>query len=181
MRAGSIIRRLIAALFVVWALGFFWFAIFLPTPAGEQKTDAIVVPTGGPGRIDRGLEMLRRGKAPRLLVTGVFDDVTPGEFAAEYKVDPQLMDCCVTLGFAALDTKGNAAETADWVAKRKVHSLRLVTTDWHMRRAALELAAEIPDDIELVEDAVPSRPSLRILFLEYHKLIARHFARMLHW
>jgi uncharacterized SAM-binding protein YcdF (DUF218 family) len=181
VRPAQLLRRALAAIFVVWALGFFWFAAFLPGRAGGERTDAIVVLTGGPGRIDRGLDVLRGGKAKELLVTGVYNDVRPVEFAAEYKVDPQLMDCCVTLGFAALDTRGNAAETAEWVAERKVRSLRLVTTDWHMRRAALELSADIPDNIELVEDAVPSHPSLRILFLEYHKLIARYFARLLRW
>jgi len=176
-----VIRRGLAAIFVLWALGFLWFTVFLPGPAGGESTDAIVVPTGGQGRIDRGLDLMRHGKAKQLLVTGVDNDVKPGEFAAEYHVEQKLMDCCVTLGFKALDTRGNADETAAWVAKRKVSSLRLVTTDWHMRRAALELSAEMPDNVDLVEDAVQSEPSLRILFLEYHKLIARYVARMLPW
>jgi uncharacterized SAM-binding protein YcdF (DUF218 family) len=172
-------RRILAAIFVVWALGFLWFAVALPGPANGEVTDVIVVPTGGQGRIDRGLELLRAGKAKQMLVTGVYGEVRPGEFAAEYKVDQKLMDCCITLGFAALDTRGNARETAVWVAERDVRSLRLVTTDWHMRRAALELSAKLPNNVELLEDAVPSEPSLRILFLEYHKLIARYVAWML--
>jgi len=179
VRPAQLFRRFLALLFVVWALGFFWFAAFLPGRAGGEQTDAIVVLTGGPGRIDRGLEVLRGHKAKQLLVTGVYNDVKPREFAAEYNVDRKLMDCCITLGFVALDTRGNAAETADWVAERKVRSLRLVTTDWHMRRAALELSARLPAGVEIVEDAVPSQPSLRILFLEYHKLIARFVAWLL--
>ena len=179
MRPGQIFRRLLAAIFVVWALGFFWFAVFLPGRAGNERTDAIVVLTGGPGRIDRGLEVLRGHKAKQLLVTGVYNDVRPKEFAAEYKVDAGLMECCITLGFVALDTRGNAEETASWVARRNVRSLRLVTTDWHMRRAALELSARLPGNVEIVEDAVPSQPSLWILFLEYHKLIARLVAQLL--
>ncbi|KPL69315.1 hypothetical protein SZ64_15105 [Erythrobacter sp. SG61-1L] len=175
------IRRALGAVFIVWALGFFWFAVFLPGPAGDAKTDAIVVPTGGEGRIARGLDMLRRRQAQQLLVSGVDGDVKPREFAAEYDVDPALMACCITLGFAALDTRGNAAETAAWVGERNVSSLRLVTTDWHMRRAALELSSEIPGDVKIVEDAVRSKPSLRILLLEYHKLIAAFLARLLPW
>ncbi len=42
----------------------------------------------------------------QLLVTGVYNDVKPREFAAEYNVDSKLMECCITLGFVALDTKG---------------------------------------------------------------------------
>jgi len=167
-----VISRLAASVFVIWTLGFFWFAVFLPQPADGVKTDAIVVPTGGAGRIDRGIELLREGRAKLLLVTGVDAEVKPREFAAEYKVGQQLMDCCITLGFAAIDTKGNATETAEWIEKRKIASLRLVTTDWHMRRAALELGATLPAGVTVVRDAVPSRPTFWILFLEYNKLLA---------
>ena len=80
------------------------------------------------------------------------------------------MECCVTLGFAAVDTRSNADETARWLAQRKYSTLRLVTTDWHMRRAAGELQRASGDDITVMRDAVPSSPTLGTLFLEYHKL-----------
>ncbi|HSG33151.1 MAG TPA: YdcF family protein [Sphingomonadaceae bacterium] len=173
------ILRLIASLFSLWAIGFVAFALTLPGPAGSEKTDAIVVPTGGKGRIDRGLEVLRAGEARQLLVTGVDPEVKPAEFAAEYTVEEDLMKCCITLGQAAEDTKGNAAETAEWIARRDYKSLRLVTTNWHMRRASLELASSLPADVRIVEDATSSTPSLRILVLEYHKLIASFLSQHL--
>jgi uncharacterized SAM-binding protein YcdF (DUF218 family) len=89
------------------------------------------------------------------------------------------MNCCVTLGFSALDTRGNARETADWVREHKVRSIRLVTADWHMRRAALELGEVLPEGETVVRDAVRTQPSLWILFLEYHKLLATWFVRAL--
>jgi uncharacterized SAM-binding protein YcdF (DUF218 family) len=174
-----VIRRVLSLVVVLWAFGFLWFAMALPQPAGPEKTDAIVVPTGGGGRIQRGLELLREGQAQRMLDTGVDEDVRPNEFAAEYKVPRQTMACCVTLGFAALDTRGNARETSEWVAARKVRSLRLVTSDWHMRRAALELENALPDGTRVVRDAVRTEPSLRTLFLEYHKLLATWFVQVL--
>lgn len=166
------IGRTVSLLVIVWALGFLWFAVSLPQPAGNERTDAVVVPTGSGGRIPRGLAILRDGAASRMLVTGVYQSVTPAEFGAEYEVAPDLMKCCVTLGFAALDTRGNARETARWVEQNKVRSVRLVTSDWHMRRAARELEDKLPPGTVVVRDAVPSQPSLWILFLEYHKLLA---------
>ncbi|MDD3797975.1 MAG: YdcF family protein, partial [Novosphingobium sp.] len=102
------IRRFLAALFLVWAYGFLWFAVALPQPAGRDAlaTDAVVVPTGSGGRIGRGLEVLRAGKAKKMLVTGVDPEVKPREFAAEYKVESRLMRCCITLGSDAVDTRG---------------------------------------------------------------------------
>ena len=173
------IRRILALLTVAWVFGFLWFAVALPKPAGGEKTDAIVVPTGSGGRIPRGLEMLNEGAADKMLVTGVDGDVRPGEFAAEYDVPARTMECCVTLGFAAFDTRGNARETAAWVAENDVRSIRLVTADWHMRRAARELESTLPAGVTVLRDAVRTEPSLWILFLEYHKLIATWFARAL--
>ena len=49
------IRRILAAVFVIWFLGFLWFAVFLPAPLDGGKSDAIVVPTGSGGRIEHGL------------------------------------------------------------------------------------------------------------------------------
>lgn len=173
------IPRSLALLLAAWALGFLWFAFALPQPADEGATDAIVVPTGSGGRIPRGLALLSERAADRMLVTGVFADVRPGEFAAEYRVPPDLMECCVTLGFAALDTRGNARETAAWVAENDVRSVRLVTSDWHMRRAALELEGKLPAGTVVVRDAVRSEPSLATLFLEYNKLLAAWFGWLL--
>jgi len=171
------IRRVLSVLFLIWVTGFLWFVVALPRPAEEAiRTDAVIVPTGGAGRIARGLEVLDAGLAAKMLVSGVDPEVKPGEFAAEFGVAPERMDCCVTLGFAAVDTRSNAAETAKWVAQNEVRSLRLVTTDWHMRRAAGELDRALPDHVTVIRDAVPSRPDLGTLFLEYHKLLASRAA-----
>lgn len=168
--------RLAAALVLFYFVGLVGFALFPPQPAGAQKTDAIIVLTGGEGRIDRALEMLRKGTARKLFVAGVDKKVRAGEFAAEYNVGGGTMNCCVTLDFKSTDTVSNASQAGFWIAANKVRSVRLVTSDWHMRRAALELRRVAPASVTIVEDAVPSRPSLELLALEYNKLLARTFA-----
>jgi len=174
-----VIRRLIAALALVWLLGFAVFAATLPGPAALQiKTDAIVVPTGGSCRIERGLAALRAGAARKLFVSGVDRQVRPREFAVQYKVTPAEMACCVALGFSALDTRGNARETATWVKDGHYRSLRLVTSDWHMRRSVGEIEDVLPARVRIVRDAVRSEPSLKTLFLEYHKLLASWLGRL---
>jgi len=121
---------------------------------------------------------LRQGSAEKLLVSGVFEDVKPREFAAQYGLSAREMDCCVVLGFAALDTRGNARETAEWIRQGKYDSLRLVTSDWHMRRSRNELEQVLPEGVEVIEDAVSSEPSLWMLFLEYHKWLASGLANL---
>lgn len=170
------IRRVLSVVFLVWAIGFLWFVVALPRPVDGFTTDAVIVPTGGAGRIARGLEVLDKGLADKMLVSGVDPEVRSSEFAAEFGVGPERMECCVTLGFAAVDTRSNAAETAKWVAQNEVRSLRLVTTDWHMRRAAGEMERSLPGHVRVIRDAVTSQPNFSTLFLEYHKLIASRAA-----
>ncbi len=169
-------QRIASLILLVWMLGFIWFAIALPQPQYGAKTDGVAVLTGGPGRIARSLEVLDKGWSRKLLVSGVDEHVRPVEFQASYKVPAEQIKCCVTLGFESWDTQSNARETARWIADNKLRSVRLVTTDWHMRRAAYELERMLPDGVSLVRDAVVSKPSLKVLFIEYHKLLARRAA-----
>ena len=53
--------RIVATLFLVWTFGFGWFVATTPGPVGDVATDAVIVPTGAAGRIQRGLEVLDKG------------------------------------------------------------------------------------------------------------------------
>jgi uncharacterized SAM-binding protein YcdF (DUF218 family) len=174
-----VIVRLLAVSMLGWMLGFIWFAVLLPQPLDSRPTDAIVVLTGGAGRIDRGIALLQADTAKRMLISGVDRSVRPGELAAEYDTPEALFACCITLGREAIDTRSNAIETARWLERRDYKTVRLITTDWHMRRAALELRQASPERVAIVYDAVPSRPSLTILVREYNKYLLRRGAALL--
>lgn len=170
------IWRTCALLLLAWALGFGIFMLSLGKPLDARKTDGIVVLTGASGRIDRGLAVLRAGDAQRMLVSGVDPDVRPIEFAVQYKIDRKLFGCCIELGWQAIDTRSNAEETAAWVKRNGFKSVRLVTTDWHMPRARMELAHLLGSDVDVVGDAVRSTPGYRVLLREYHKYLVRRVA-----
>ncbi|MEE9432659.1 MAG: YdcF family protein [Sphingorhabdus sp.] len=173
------IKRILAASLLFWLLGFALFALTLPQPAPLSESGGVVVLTGGAKRIDRALEVVEAGKAKRLLISGVDRDVRPKELAAEYGRSEKLFECCIDLGFQSVDTRSNALETARWAARNNIESLRLVTHDWHMRRARLELDQALPDNIRLIDDAVLTSPSLGVLFREYNKFWLRWIAAKL--
>lgn len=173
------IRRILSFLLLAWILGFVWFALLLPQPSDAVKTDAVVVLTGGANRIDRGLDILRAGDAKRMLISGVDRDVRPPELAAQYEGSARLFDCCIDLGFQSVDTRSNALETARWVARNKVKSVRLVTHDWHMRRARFELDNALPKSVSITSDAVSTKPSFGALLKEYNKYWLRAVASLL--
>jgi uncharacterized SAM-binding protein YcdF (DUF218 family) len=171
--------RAVAFLILLYLLGYALFLVMLPQPAGDRRTDAVVVLTGGAGRIDRGLETLRRRLAGRMLISGVQRTVRPQELAARHRVDQRLFDCCVDLGREAIDTRSNADEVARWMERRRFRSLRLITTDWHMPRAKFEIGKRLGEEVTIVTDAVQSNPSHRQLFTEYNKFVLGHVADLI--
>ena len=170
------IRRTASALLLVWLIGFVLFVAFLPRPARDGATDAIIVLTGGARRIEHGLDLLGQGRAKRMLISGVDPTVRPVELAARYRVPLARFTCCVDLGTEAVDTRSNGDEAAEWVRKGGYRSVRLVTTDWHMRRAVFELRQSMPRDVRIVNDAVRSDADLPVLFTEYNKYLLRRAA-----
>ena len=171
------ILRSILLLILVWCFGFALFMLTLPGRLDGNTTDALVVPTGGPGRIDRGLELMRDRQAKRMLVTGVGPGVRPVDLAREYGAPSRLLACCIDLGREAVDTRSNAEETARWVRARGYRTVRLVSSDWHLPRARMELGAALGDGVIVLGDGVPSAsPRLGTLVNEYNKLLLRRVA-----
>lgn len=173
------ILRILAVLALLYGIGFAIFLRTMPAPLAGPRTDAIVVLTGGAGRIDRGLALLKAHAGQRMLISGVAPEVKPGELAHEYRVSPSLFRCCIDLGHEAVDTRSNAEETADWVRDHKYTSVRLVTSDWHLARAKLELVNALDGDASVIGDGVPSSPRYQLLVGEYNKLLVRRVALLI--
>ena len=172
------ITRLGSLLLLVYLLAFVVFAFTLgkPAPANAPPTDAAVVLTGGPGRIDHAIDVLRARKARRLLVDGVDPAVTKADLAHRIPGSAQWFACCVDLGSESVDTRSNAEEATRWLETRGYRSLRLITSDWHMRRGLYEFHRALPRKYTVVPDAVATEPSLVTLFGEYNKYVLRRIA-----
>ena len=166
-----VLVRTFAFAALLYVLGFALFAVTLPRPAGDERADAIVVLTGGSGRLERGFDLVARGIAPRMLISGVARTVRPHELAVAYRVDPALIECCVVLGREAIDTRSNADEVARWVERRRIRKIRLVTNDLHMPRARYEMRKRIGNDLIIIPDAVSTDPDVQQIWIEYNKYL----------
>jgi uncharacterized SAM-binding protein YcdF (DUF218 family) len=179
MTLAGIAGRVLALVALAWAGGFLWFSLTLPDPAPlAVKTDAVVVLTGGAGRLARGLAVLEAGSAERMLVSGVDRHTTRKQLAAAAN-SPKARFATTDLGYEAIDTRSNAEETARWVAKHRFSTLRLVTSAGHMRRARLELSRVLPPPVLVVPDAVPVEPKAPSIAAEYSKYLLRRAALLL--
>ncbi|MBN8991113.1 MAG: YdcF family protein [Rhizobiales bacterium] len=147
-----------------------------------RNADGIVVLTGGSSRVSDAMELLAGGYGKRLLISGVHPANATSDISRSLPDNQSLLGCCVDLDRSAVNTRSNAAETRRWVKDRGFKSLIVVTSNYHMPRAIVELSHAMPE-IELIPFSVvgdrwrdepwwTSGATLRLLLSEYVKFVA---------
>ncbi|WP_291686642.1 YdcF family protein [Bradyrhizobium sp.] len=180
----AIVVTALAMVFIGVAVGFVGFLSQLHgievAPAG--RADGIVVLTGGSSRVSDAMELLAGGYGTRLLISGVHPTNAASDISRSLPDNQQFLSCCVDLDHSAVNTRSNAAETRRWARERGFRSLIVVTSNYHMPRAIVELSHAMPD-IRLIPFAVvgekwrdepwwTSGATLRLLLSEYVKYVA---------
>lgn len=165
------------------AFGFVLFAVSVTRDdaTGWDKADGIVVLTGGDNRIEAGAKLMSEGRAKRMLISGVNRKVSREEMQRLLGIDKQTFNCCVDLGYEALDTVGNADETRTWANSNGYTRLIIVTSRYHMPRSLAELALVMPGVTLLPYAVTPRRfpetawwlhpATTRVLLSEYLKFL----------
>jgi uncharacterized SAM-binding protein YcdF (DUF218 family) len=175
---------MLAIVFVTAAIGFVGFLSQLHgieiRPA--RRADGIVVLTGGSSRVSDAMELLADGYGKRLLISGVHPTNDASGISRSLSDNQSLLGCCVDLDRSAVNTRSNATETRRWARERGFKSLVVVTSNYHMPRAIVEMSHAMPD-IALIPFAVvgdkwrdepwwTSGATLRLLLSEYVKYVA---------
>jgi uncharacterized SAM-binding protein YcdF (DUF218 family) len=181
--------KAIAALLVavmLWGVGLLAFAsrVAHATPAADPgRAQGIVALTGGSNRrLQAAMTLLQGGHGRRLLISGVNRRTTREQIRQVARaVAGPTYDCCVDLGFEAIDTVGNAREASEWARARGYDRLILVTADYHMPRALLELHGAMPrvmlTPYPVATEDVDARRwwktpgGLRLMLMEYDKYL----------
>lgn len=166
----------------LFAFGFILFAqeVTRAPPRSTEAADGIVVLTGGRLRIKAGLNLLAQNRAGRLLITGVNRKTTKADLIKGARLSKSKIECCVDLGYEALNTHGNALETLNWVREHGFKSLIVVTASYHMRRSLMEMENRMPNVRFIPHPVVPpdfrekewwlNPGTARVLLSEYAKL-----------
>jgi uncharacterized SAM-binding protein YcdF (DUF218 family) len=161
---------------LTWLAGFIVFFMYIPAHVDDTQTvvDAVVVLTGGEGRVAMGFDIVSQGLAKRLFISGVNPGVSLKNLRDKQNINTDA-PIDVSLGYTAENTYGNAQEAASWVTENHVTSIRLVTADYHMIRSVREFRRMLPDVKIIPHPVARSRPmnlaTLRLYMIEYHKLL----------
>ncbi len=165
LRYGGLLVLLLVALIFVDFLRFANNVADLEPPE-NIKADAIVVLTGASQRIAKAVALLDTGAGQRLLISGVNPVTTSRQISHLVDAPGDLFDCCVDIGYQALDTIGNAHETAAWIRKMGYRRVLLVTHNYHMPRSLLELRRVDPDTVYIPYPVVASDLKRRVWLIE---------------
>jgi uncharacterized SAM-binding protein YcdF (DUF218 family) len=143
----------------------------------DIKTDAIVVLAGGRGRIDEGVRLYREGQADTLLFIGVDPTVRKGDLYRELPGGRSAEG--VILEKSSRNTLENALYSRELILRKKITSIRLITSRYHMKRSMLFFRTFLPRDIAIYPHPVDSRNlvqawwshggSFRLLLSEFYK------------
>lgn len=153
---------------MAWGMGlmFFYIKISRDLPPATNVPKAGVVFTGSAGRIKTGLRLLNTGTLNKLLISSIRHG---GPKA--YQNDARIM-----LDTGARNTYENVCATSAWALQEKIHTITLITADYHMPRA-LTLAKRYAPQLSCAPFPVKTSFGKRLQkgFWEYHKLLATFF------
>lgn len=135
---------------LLWAGGLFLFMCSIPLAPQPFTfpTDGMVIFTGGKMRLQTALSLFQQKRSKYLLISGANPGSSSRDIIGEVPFDPY-----ITLGYQALDTIGNAEETAVWAKARRIKTLRLITSNYHMPRSLLELQYRLPN-VQIIPEPV---------------------------
>ncbi len=147
----------------------------------HPSVSAIVVLTGEPIRIERAFELLENQIGEKIFISGVHHSVSKDILLQKIPIRQDLAECCIDIGYKALNTEGNAQEASAWAEKNNFHHVLIVTHDYHMPRTFLELQ-RINSTVQFIPYPIISHDLeenrsifkikiLRVLLIEYLKIL----------
>lgn len=168
---------------MLWIIGFVAFCLYALSfkYSPYKQSDAIVVLTGGSNRIQTAIDLMEQQKVAFLLISGVNKQVTHKKLLQNVSKD---LKSKITLGYHAENTYENAHEINEWIRGKKIHSIILVTSFYHMPRSILEILQAnaslqivpwpvFPKSFSNSVEWIKTRYAW-LLFIEYHKFLFVH-------
>lgn len=122
--------------------------------AAGPRADAIVVLTGGKGRISEGLRLLRQNRSPVLILSGVdadadVDSIFLGGLSSAERSS-------IILEKRSRSTYENATQTRRLMDEKGLRSIILITSAYHMKRAQYLFLRVLPEGASVVPHPVQS-------------------------
>ena len=144
-----------------------------------KNNSAIIVLTGGKGRIQKGIDLYNKEHGKFLFISGVFRE---SEWEVKQMIDKQIQNqlCCVFYDKDATNTIENAYQVKNWLLNKssEIDNLILVSSYYHLPRSYL-IFKNIIDNKNIM--LVPAKYKIlineniffhiKLIILEFYKVI----------
>lgn len=116
--------------------------------------DAIVVLTGGAGRVEEGLRLFREGRGEYLILSGVEETSTLDTIFPGRDLKTSVDTSRIVLDIESRRTLDNALNVKRIVDNKGFKSLILVTSNYHMKRAFTIFSKNMNREVKLYRNPV---------------------------
>ncbi|WP_339287812.1 YdcF family protein [Paenibacillus sp. FSL E2-0201] len=179
-------RYLTYILFLLIFLLFFMAGRFLTLTEPPKQADAIIVLSGGQGRVEQAVELYKAGYAPYIILSNAKESTSKSGDMLQTALNLGIPQDVIYTENAAESTYQNAEFTLPIMKERDFKSAIVVSSDFHMRRIKVLFAGVFKkSDIELTYIGSASgynakrwwsdRKSRETTFNEYVKMIGNTF------
>ena len=159
------------------------------TEYSSKRASNIVILTGGSNRIRDGLKIIKNLENSaiintKLLISGTGKGFTISNVKKLLPKNKSLnifINCCIELDNKSQNTHSNAIETLKWAKKNNIKAYILITSNYHMPRAALEFKARMPNFKIVTHPITPKKHDISnwmhsfetfsLIFIEYSKFL----------
>ena len=184
-------KKIFSLLISIILVGFIWWIIFLfnilpknyysKTFPDNSYDTGIVVLTGGKMRIERGMEILQKGYAEKMFISGVF---MPSEIETKFRIEKSkkdLLDCCINFGAEAKNTNENAVEVNQWLSDNsEIIKIILITSYYHLPRSILMFEKKIDRNLEVFPVPAVEKVNLLEQPIFHIKLITSEYFKVIY-
>ena len=147
------LKKIVIFFFIIAFVSLTWWIVYLffvfPKYHYNQNNTQlnnpiVVVLTGGKGRFESGLDILKRSNDGKMFVSGVYPKIDMKKKYLLNKNDKKYFDCCIFYGFKAKNTLGNVNEVKEWLLDHNSDEIYLVSSYYHLPRTKLIFEKKLP-------------------------------------
>ena len=108
-----------------------------------ERKPHIVVLTGGKGRLEKGIDLLKKNVGSKIFISGVYSSEELKKKYIKSEKERKDLSCCIFFGTKASNTKENLSEVREWLKNNPSKEIIIVSSYYHLPRVKIIFEGKI--------------------------------------